>query len=64
MLVRATNPFYASNDLICRGQTLDLDLAIAQIYVTRGDVEYLLPETATLPRYETAIARLRRRRKP
>jgi hypothetical protein len=64
MLVRATNPFYVSNDLICCGQILDLDPVIAHIYFTRGDVEYLLPETATLPGYETAIAGLRRRRKP
>jgi len=64
MLVRATNPFYVSNELICRGQILDLDSAIAHIYVARGDVEYLPNEIATLPRYETATAKPSRRRKP
>ena len=64
MLVRATNPFYVSNDLICRGQILDLDPAVAHIYVARGDVEYLHNEIATLPRYETATAKPSRRRKP
>jgi hypothetical protein len=64
MLVRATNPFYVSNDLVCRGQTLDLDPAIAHNYVARGDAEYLLDKIATRPLYETATTKPSRRRKP
>jgi hypothetical protein len=40
MLVRIIKQFYVGSHLICIGQRIDIDAAIAQIYVARGDAEY------------------------
>jgi hypothetical protein len=63
MQVRAKRPFYVNNDLICANQILNISESSASIYVARGDVEYTVPERATQPRYETARAVSRKRRK-
>jgi hypothetical protein len=63
MQVRAKKPFYVNNDLIYANQLLNISESSASLYVARGDAEYAVPARATLPRYETATALGRTRRK-
>jgi hypothetical protein len=63
MQVRAKRPFYVNNDLIYANQLLNISESSATLYVAQGEAEYTVPERAALPRYETARAVGRKRRK-